>query len=254
MENTEPVPFGLASTLLRIALAWVIFIPVAVVVLLLTIPLMPWRGARVRLSFWAMNRISPPILRCLGTPIEAPPASAFTAHGPVIYVINHTSTLDTALVGALMPPGTCGLSKKETLFYPFFGQAFWLSGHLLVDRGNRERAIASVARLVTVMRKHRLSLIIGPEGTRSRDGRLAAFKKGFVHVAIATRLPVVPVLFVGAQKAWPVDTLRLAPHPVTVQVLDPVPTDDWSVERLEEHLAHVHSLMADALPPEQKPL
>ena len=83
--------------------------------------------------------------------------------------------------------------QKTIGIYSFFGQIYWLSGHLLIDRSNRESAIASIKEVTQIVHKNLLSLWIWPEGTRARDGRLTPFKKGFVHLALDTKLPIVPI-------------------------------------------------------------
>ena len=247
-------PFGPLERVLRFALAWMVFAPTATLVLLAAPFLLPWRGVRVRLSYRAMNAIGPAVFAALGIPLDARPPRELEPLTPAIFVINHSSSLDTPLTISWLPPGTCGVAKKEALYVPIFGQAYWLSGHLLLDRKNPERARASMDRLVAVMKRHRLGVVMSPEGTRSADGRLKAFKKGFAHIALATRLPVVPIVITGAQHAWPARTLRLAPQPVRLRALAPIPTDDWRPETLDEHVQQVWQVLADALPEDQKPL
>ena len=92
-----------------------------------------------------------------------------------------------------------------------------------------------------------LSIWIWPEGTRSLDGKLIPFKKGFVHLALATGLPVVPVIVHGAHKVWPAKTMQFYPGEVKVEVLDPIKTDDWNRETVDKHVEEVRSFMAKAL-------
>ena len=247
-------PFPPIERALRFTAAWLLFAPVAFFVVLAVIVLLPWRGARVRLSYRAMNFIGPKLFATLGIPIDAPTQVELAPLAPAIFAINHTSSADTPLLTSYLPPGTCGLVKKEAIWIPLFGQAYWLSGHLLIDRKNPERARASMNKLTAVMKKHRLGLVIGPEGTRSPDGRLKAFKKGFVHIALATRLPVVPIVIEGAHKAWPARTMALTPHPVRIRALAPIPTDAWTAETVDEHVQEVWDALAAALPEDQAPL
>ena len=92
-----------------------------------------------------------------------------------------------------------------------------------------------------------LSIWIWPEGTRSLDGKLIPFKKGFVHLALATGLPVVPVIVHGAHKVWPAKTMQFYPGEVKIEVLDPIKTDDWNRETVDKHVEEVRSFMAKAL-------
>jgi 1-acyl-sn-glycerol-3-phosphate acyltransferase len=171
---------------------------------------------------------------------------------PAIYVTNHTSVLDVLISMWLCPMGGCGIAKKEIARIPFFGWAYRLSGHLLIDRGDREGAIAALATTAEFVRSHRLSIWIWPEGTRSRDGRLLSFRKGFVHLAIATGLPVVPVVIHGAHERVPDRSFTVIPGELEVEVLEPIDTRGWKRDTLDEHVEQVHAIVARALSPAQR--
>ncbi|XVF23472.1 hypothetical protein REPUB_Repub13aG0041900 [Reevesia pubescens] len=96
-----------------------------------------------------------------------------------IYISNHASPIDIFLVMWLTPTSTVGIAKKEIIWYPLFGQLYVLANHLRIDRSNPSTAIQSMKKAVQAVIKHNLSLIIFPEGTRSKNGRLLPFKKGF---------------------------------------------------------------------------
>jgi 1-acyl-sn-glycerol-3-phosphate acyltransferase len=152
----------------------------------------------------------------------------------------------------LCPVGGCGIAKKEIARIPFFGWAYWLSGHLLIDRGDREGAIAALAATAQFVRRHRLSIWIWPEGTRSRDGRLLSFRKGFVHLAIATGLPVVPLVLHGAHQRLPDRSFTLVPGELEVEVLERIDTRSWKRETVDEHVEQVHAVVRRALRPAQR--
>lgn len=247
-------PYSVAERWLRIGAGFALFSSGALLLIPLFVLLLPWRGLRVRLGVAWVRIIFPTIVRVLGVELDDQASPALRAAAPAIFVLNHTSSLDTVLSFALMPPGCCGIAKKEALWIPVFGQAYWLSGHLLLDRGDRERAVSSMARLAGVVAKHRLNIWLGPEGTRSPDGRLGPFKKGFVHLALATRLPVVPLVLEGAHRIWPPRTFDLAPGRVVARALPPIPTTEWDAEHIDEQVAQVRQAYLDALPPEHLPL
>lgn len=171
---------------------------------------------------------------------------------PAIYVSNHTSILDIFLGIWLSPVGTCGIGKKSVIYYPVFGQLYYLSGHLRLDRGNREKAIASLQGLAKYVQKNRLSVFIWPEGTRSRDGRLQPMKKGAFHLALSCGLPIVPMVVTGAHRGWTKNTLALRRVPVEVEFVEPIDTSNWKLETLEDHMEEVSQVFEAHLPESQR--
>ena len=75
--------------------------------------------------------------------------------------------------------------------------------------------------------------------------------QGFVHAALQTRLPIVPI---GTHQAWRNNSVRVRPVPLTVKVLPPISTDGWEEGRISEHLETVRSLYVGNHPDAQKPL
>ena len=171
---------------------------------------------------------------------------------PAIYVSNHTSILDIFLGIWLSPVGTCGVGKKNVIYYPVFGQLYFLSGHLRLDRGNREKAIASLQGLARYVQKNRLSVFIWPEGTRSRDGRLQPMKKGAFHLALSCGLPIVPMVVTGAHRGWTKNTLALRRVPIQVEFVEPIDTSRWKLETLDAHMEEVSQVFEAHLPESQR--
>lgn len=200
-----------------------------------------WTNHMGSLLGWGVVRIS-------GSRLEVTGREHAVPDRPVIYANNHTSTLDAFLTIWLTPPGTVGLAKKEIIYYPFYGQAWVLSGHPTVDRKSPERARASMKALGELVRKLRLSVCMLPEGTRARDGRLLPFKKGIVHLAIQTGLPIVPMVTTGAGKAWDKGDWTIRPWDIRVEFLEPIETTTWSLEDIDGHLADLRGVFVDALP------
>ena len=238
---------GPISFLLRFVLGFTWLTLWSTVCMTLMILALPFRTLRIRIGNFCGKMIGPFITRILGTKLINPDSQKLKNSGPAIYVTNHTSALDIFISMAICPYGGCGIGKKEVVRIPFFGWAYWLSGHLLIDRGNREKAVASMNKLSKFVNDKKLSIWIWPEGTRSMDGKLIPFKKGFVHLALATGLPIIPVIFHGAHKRWPAKTMQFYPGEVRVEVLNPIDTKDWNKDNIEAHVNQVKSVMSEAL-------
>ena len=247
MSVAEPKKIGYFSFIIRftIGFVWLSFWSLTCMVLMLLT--LPFHSLRVKIGNLCGKIIGPVIARIVGAKVVNPDAEKLSNSTPAIFVTNHSSALDVFISMGLCPYGGCGVGKKEILRIPFFGQAYWLAGHLLIDRGNNSKAIDSMAKLSNFVKTKNLSIWIWPEGTRSLDGKLIPFKKGFVHLALATGLPIVPVVLHGAHKVWPAKTMEFYPGEVRVEVLDSIKTDNWSKENLDKHVEEVRGIMAKAL-------
>jgi len=241
------------TSLLRI-LAGLVCIAVLVTIMVpILIVLLPFRVARIRVTNVFGSAIGASVMWCAGCKVTVEGREHVSADRPAIYAFNHTSTLDAFTTIWLTPSGTVGVAKKEVLFYPFYGQAWWLAGHVLLDRSRTERAKAALKKTVGFLRDHALHLCILPEGTRSKDGRLQPFKKGVVHIALDTKLPIVPVVTIGLQRTWNKGSLRITPAEVKVLFLPPISTEHWTEETMATHLEELRAPFLRALPPEQQP-
>ena len=227
-------------------------LPFSILYWTVTLLLLPWRALRIRTGNLYGKVMGPTIYRLAGIKPVIENFDRVQQFRPAMYVSNHTSTIDMWVGMWLCPFAGCGIAKKEIVKVPVFGLAYLLSGHLLIDRGNRESAIASMARAAAVIGKHKLSMWVWPEGTRSRDGRLTPFKKGFVHMAIATRLPIVPIVFHDAHKLWPGKTFQVTPGDLRIEILPEIRTDEWTPETVDAHVVEVWSAFQKALAPHQR--
>lgn len=143
--------------------------------------------------------------------------------------------------------------QKRRLSVPTFGQLYVLANHLRIDRSNPTAAIKSMREAAHAVVKSNLSLIIFPEGTRSKNGRLLPFKKGFVHLALQSRRPVVPVVLAGTHLAWRKGSLHVCPAPLTVKFLPPIKTDEWTADHIDEYVEMIHDMYVKHLPESQRP-
>lgn len=221
--------------------------------LVVAVVLLPWRVLRIKLCNYYGKSVGWAITRLAGARPEIRNEERLDGSFPAIYVANHTSTLDAFISIWLCPVGGCGVMKKEVWKIPFFGLLYLLSGHLRIDRGRHAKAVAALADVAKLVRAHRLGIWIMPEGTRSRTGRLRPFKSGFVHLAIATGLPVVPVALHGVHRIWEHGTFRFVPQKLDIEVLRPVDTSGWRAETAQAHADEVHDLLAAALGEDQRP-
>jgi 1-acyl-sn-glycerol-3-phosphate acyltransferase len=155
--------------------------------------------------------------------------------------MNHTSALDMMAMGAISPPGLMALGKKEFLWVPFLGLAWWALGQAFVDRSNRMRAQRSIAKLGERMRRESRSVVIFPEGTRSRGGELQPFKMGAFHLVVDTHVPLVPMVIHDAWQRVRPGSWIVHPGEITVVIHPERDTSDWTSDNLRDKANALHA-------------
>jgi 1-acyl-sn-glycerol-3-phosphate acyltransferase len=142
-------------------------------------------------------------------------------HDGCIVVANHASIYDIPILFTAIPRQLRLMAKAALGWVPFIGWHLKLSGHLLVDR---KKPGAAIFKKMQRMAHSGASLLVFPEGGRSRDGQLMKFKGGVFLLAIETGLPIVPVTIVGNRQVMPKGRLMVCPGQVRVVVHPAVPT------------------------------
>ncbi len=164
------------------------------------------------------------ILWSTGLPITIRGKELLQKGQQYIYMSNHASVLDIPLALASLP-GTVVFMAKKSLFYIFFfGWSMRAAGYIAVDRSNVFKARRSMDRALKALQAKAISLILYPEGTRTDDGRLLPFKRGVFHIALRSRLPLVPVAVRGSFEAMPPGAMSLTPTPIQVTIGQPIET------------------------------
>src|SRR5271163_4911649 len=172
--------------------------------------------------------------------------------GTCLFVANHTSAIDgPAVVGAI--PRRIAILLKAALFrWPVVGRSFLAARFIPVNRESRESAMASMDKATVALRNGQ-SFLIYPEGTRSPDGRLQAFKKGAVTMAINAGVHIVPVACSGAHQVMVKNSLVLHPGEILVEFLESIDAAKYSLAQRGELNDLVHDALAAGLPEGQRP-
>lgn len=135
---------------------------------------------------------------------------------PCVFVANHTSHLDTLAILCALPPRIAARTTPLAAGDAFFSGPLRarLAGVLLNARPvwRERRAAAAFAEIRRLLRDRPGGLILFPEGTRSRDGTLRAFRGGIGCLVAGTDVPVVPIAIQGAHACWPPGERRPRPR------------------------------------------
>jgi putative phosphoserine phosphatase / 1-acylglycerol-3-phosphate O-acyltransferase len=185
-------------------------------------------------------------LRLAGISIDVIGEHNLTKARPAIFIANHTSALDPVIVFALLRRDITAVGKIEAKNDPRTMLFNVLLAPAWVDRGNTAQARGALDKVVERV-KDGTSIVIFPEGTRTPTPVLAPFKKGAFHMAIQAGVPIVPIVLRNAGELMWRQSMVVNPGTVEVAVLEPIPTDDWTVETLDQKVAQVRQLFADTL-------
>lgn len=113
---------------------------------------------------------------------------------PKVIIANHQSNYDVITISGGVTPGVVSVGKKSLKWIPLFGQLYWLSGNIFIDRSDRTRAKQTMTELLNRMKKGNLSIWMFPEGTRSKGRGLLPFKMGAFHIALQAKVPLLPIV------------------------------------------------------------
>ncbi len=162
-----------------------------------------------------------------------------------VVVANHQSNIDPFLLSHL-PWDMRWVAKEELFKLPLVGTLLRLSGDIPVKRGNGE----SVREMVACCRDtldRGLSVMMFPEGTRTRDGQIGAFKDGAFRLAIEARVPVLPIAIEGTRGCLSKGSWHLQGARARASILEPIATDEMTVTDVDRLRDAVRSRIAGAL-------
>jgi 1-acyl-sn-glycerol-3-phosphate acyltransferase len=228
---------------LFIGLSSLLLFPVALLVWAVTAPFdRRLRAQHLFTCFWAsLYTWANPLwrVRVVGRERVRPGAT-------YVMVANHQSFLDILVLFRLFVHFKW-VSKAEMFRIPCIGWNMALNRYVKLRRGSPE----SIARMMDTCAAHLAagsSVMIFPEGTRSPDGRLKAFKHGAFTLAQRARVPILPIVVQGTANALPKHGFVLrGRHAITIRVLDEMPVDDVVGQPLESLMADVRGRFAREL-------
>ena len=163
---------------------------------------------------------------------------------PYIVVSNHESFADILLISHL-PWEMKWLSKAELFRIPIMGWNMWLAGDIPVKRGFGPSALEAMARCRQAL-DNRVSVMIFPEGTRSKTSELLPFKDGAFRLAIEAGVPILPLAVSGTATALRKHDWRFGRSDAEVRVLGPVETAGLTLRDIPELKARVRQTIVEA--------
>ncbi len=161
---------------------------------------------------------------------------------PYIFISNHQSAFDILAHVASIPGTVRFIAKQELFRIPIFAQGMRTVGMIPIDRGNSEKARASLNKAIKIL-KNGVSVIIYPEGTRSPNGEIKPFKKGGFILALKSGLPIVPTVISGSMHILKKKSFHVNRGHIHVYFLPPVDPSEFSFETRNKLVKKVRDMI-----------
>ncbi|MFH5832500.1 lysophospholipid acyltransferase family protein [Halalkalibaculum sp. DA384] len=236
MDRPELTLWNIIRSLFGITVFFLVFLMATPVIALLLIVSVG------KLTNFLMEKIGPLMMK----PVFAASGIRFNIqqHGepvnrPVVYLVNHSSTVDLLTIIALGLPRIRFVAKWELQYNPLFFIVGRLTGQVFIKRQDRKQAISTLQKSYRRIREQRLSILLAPEGSRKHPGIIGPFKKGPFHMAVDLGYPIVPIYFEGNRELSAGSSLLTRPGEATAHIHPAIDTTDWEKETLEQHIIEI---------------
>lgn len=181
------------------------------------------------------------VAKVLGLDIEVRIPDSAKNMGPVVYICNHQNSYDIVTVSGAVQPGTVSVGKKSLKWIPFFGQMYWLTGNILIDRKNKNKAMGTIDTTAQKIREKKLSVWLFPEGTRSYGRGVLPFKTGAFRTAAKAEVPIMPVCASNTHKT--IDLNRWDNGKMIIEFLAPITLSGEDKEKIRTVTNQTRSAM-----------
>ena len=225
-----------------------IFAMIAIFILTLTVSvlcvLFRVFGAYSKLINFFAKSWTESILFAAGVKLEIEGLDKIDKTRSYIFIGNHQSHFDVFAIFTAVPLTARFMAKKELYKIPIFGWALSATGTVKIDRSNREKSITSMNDALTRIRRG-VSVIVFPEGTRSEDGQIKAFKKGGFVLALKGGIPIVPVSVSGSRFIQKKHSTKITPGKIKIIFGTPIDTSQYSYQDREQMSTTVRNFIVE---------
>jgi len=225
-----------------IIIVWVVLVTLVLGVAVILVALFSRNGNFPHLiaRIWARS-----ILKVAYIPVRVEGIENLNTDDSVILMPNHQSNFDIPVLLGCLPVQFRWLAKAELFKIPIFGRGMRGCGYISIDRSNRKLAFQSLAEAAQKIRNG-VSVLIFPEGTRSWDGEIQAFKKGGFVLSVDAGVPIVPIIITGTGAVMPKGRMLIRRQAVGMQILAPIATSDYTRKTKDELMGIVKDTMCKA--------
>lgn len=164
------------------------------------------------------------LLHMLLLPVHIEGREKLSRKHSYVFVANHQGAFDIFLIYGFLGRNFKWMMKQSLRKMPFVGTACHYAHHIFVDKSSPAKVKATYDKAREVL-KEGMSLVVFPEGARTRDGNMGTFKRGAFMLADELQLPIVPLTINGSFDVLPRsrDGKWITWHPLKLTIHDPIP-------------------------------
>ena len=200
-----------------------------------------WQHACARTWSWL-------ILKTSGIRVRVEGLEHVHPGGTAIYCVNHQSAMDIPVLFVNLPVQFRFVAKRSLFNMPFMGWHLRRSGHIPVDRDRPHEALKSMKKVAQEIREGK-SVLLFPEGHRSRDGKLLPFKAGSFYIAILAGVPIVPITINGTTYVLKPDTYHVRAGQTELIVHPAIDTHGLTLKDVDKLTEQVRGIIASRFVP-----
>ena len=192
------------------------------------------------------------ILRLAGARFRVVRAPGFDAKRTSIFICNHVNLFDPFVIYSAIPQFVRGWELESHFKIPAYGWMMGKFGNIPVSESTNPEAVKKLLRRTKEALDSGVSVIVFPEGSRTRDGRVGPFREGIFRLLPHLAFPVVPMSIVGAFEWHRTGDWKLYPATVTVYLHDTIETKGMTKKDAEELRERVQTIVAGPVEAERE--
>jgi 1-acyl-sn-glycerol-3-phosphate acyltransferase len=161
-----------------------------------------------------------------------------------IFIANHQGFFDIFALNAYLPLQLRWVAKSSLFKIPFVGWSMWAAGYIPVDRGNRKKSYQAFLATIEKLKAGN-SIVIFPEGTRSKDGTIGPFKKGGPLLSVRSGAPLVPVTLLGTGRIIKKGSGIIRPGRIQIIISPPISSQTVINDKEESVLNNLREIICN---------
>jgi 1-acyl-sn-glycerol-3-phosphate acyltransferase len=193
---------------------------------------------------WPQRAFFRNILRFAGVKFEARRSPGFDPTRTSIFVCNHVNLFDAFVIYSAIPQFVRGFELESHFHYPIYGWMMGRFGNVPVPDAPSREGLETMTQRAKAALDSGVSLIAFAEGSRTRDGHVAEFKKGIFNLAQKFGVPMVPMSVTGSFQFFRTGDWMLYPGKITVYLHDTIETSGISRSEVDALRQRVHDIVA----------